>query len=192
VRHVDGQGHQLGRFVAGVAEHQALVAGALFLVVVLGVVDAAGNIGRLRVDRREHAARVIVEADVRVDVADFLDRVARDLCGVDVRLGRHLAREDDLPGRHQRFAGDAALRVLRENRVEDGVGDLIGDLVRMTHGHRFTREQMRRATKIEGHYCLQSGGCLCCSKMPAARAIRGRETGFENVHPPPASCKSTF
>jgi hypothetical protein len=36
VRQVDRQRHQHRRFVAGVAEHQALVAGALIEVIVLG------------------------------------------------------------------------------------------------------------------------------------------------------------
>ncbi len=48
---VDRQRHQLGGFVAGVAEHQALVAGALFLGVVLGAVYAAGDVGGLGMDR---------------------------------------------------------------------------------------------------------------------------------------------
>ena len=51
VRHHDGQRHQLGRFVAGVAEHQALVAGA-------AGIHAHGDIGRLRLDQVEHAAGV--------------------------------------------------------------------------------------------------------------------------------------
>ena len=51
VRHHDGQRHQLGGLVAGVAEHQALVAGA-------AGVHAHGDIGRLRLDQVVHAAGV--------------------------------------------------------------------------------------------------------------------------------------
>ena len=44
---VDRRRHQLGRLVAGVAEHDALVAGALVLVA--GGIDALGDVGRLAV-----------------------------------------------------------------------------------------------------------------------------------------------
>src|SRR5581483_795854 len=128
VGHVDRQGHQLRRLVAGVAEHQALVAGALLLLVVLGAIDAAGDVGALAVNGAYDAAGVVIEADLGMDVANLLDRVAGDLGRVDVGFGGHLAGEDDLPGRHERFAGDSALRVLRENRVEDGITDLVGHL----------------------------------------------------------------
>ena len=60
VRQRDRQRHQLGRVVAGVAEHQALVAGALRVRAgrptrrdarLVGAVDALGDVGRLRADR---------------------------------------------------------------------------------------------------------------------------------------------
>ena len=43
---VDRRRHQLGRVLAGVAEHDALVAGAFILVA--AAVDALGDVGRLR------------------------------------------------------------------------------------------------------------------------------------------------
>jgi hypothetical protein len=55
VRERDRRGHQLRRFVAGVAEHHTLVAGA-------ACVDALGDVARLLVDRRNHRAGVRVEA----------------------------------------------------------------------------------------------------------------------------------
>ena len=48
-----------------------------------------------------------------VRVADVGDLVADEPRHVDVRLGRDLTRDDDEPGRDERLAGDAALRVLR-------------------------------------------------------------------------------
>ena len=44
---VDGKRHQYGGFVAGIAEHQALVACALVQIHALAFVDALGYIGRL-------------------------------------------------------------------------------------------------------------------------------------------------
>jgi hypothetical protein len=70
-RQRDRQRHQLGGLVAGVAEHEALVARALALDRVLdvlagtrlvGVVHALRDVGRLAADRDAHAARLAVEA----------------------------------------------------------------------------------------------------------------------------------
>ena len=58
VRQLNGQGHQFFGLVAGVAEHQALIAGA-------AGVDAHGDIGRLALNGIQHAAGLAVEADRR-------------------------------------------------------------------------------------------------------------------------------
>jgi hypothetical protein len=44
-----------------------------------------------------HRARVAVEAELGVGVADLADRLARDLLDVDVGVGRDLAGDDDRP-----------------------------------------------------------------------------------------------
>ena len=49
---VDGRRHELGRLVGGVAEHQALVAGALLLVQAVALVHALRDVGALLLDRR--------------------------------------------------------------------------------------------------------------------------------------------
>ena len=78
VRVVDRRRHQLRRFAAGVAEHDALVAGALFLVVAgLVGVDALGDVGGLRMQQHLDLGLVPVEAVLLV--ADVLDRHARDM-----------------------------------------------------------------------------------------------------------------
>src|SRR5690606_17129199 len=62
VRVPDGRRHQVGGFVAGVAEHQALVARALVQVVFGLAVDALGDVGRLLVVRHQHRATLVVDA----------------------------------------------------------------------------------------------------------------------------------
>src|SRR5574343_141771 len=54
VREVDRQRHQRRGFVAGVAEHQALVAGALAEIVVVGGIDTLSDIRALIVVGEEH------------------------------------------------------------------------------------------------------------------------------------------
>ena len=114
MRVIDGERHQLRRFVAGIAEHQALVAGALLEVEALAFVDALSDVGRLLVISDQNAAATIIDAVIGVVVADPLDRVARRLLVVDVLRGRRdLAGEDDQSGVDQRLGRDASRFVLR-------------------------------------------------------------------------------
>src|SRR5690606_27929056 len=77
VREADRRGHQHVGLVAGIAEHQTLVAGAL--VFRFGAVDALGNIYRLLADDVDDAAGGAVETDLRAVVADVDDDVAYQL-----------------------------------------------------------------------------------------------------------------
>ena len=125
---VDRRRHQLRRLAAGIAEHDALVAGALVLVA--GGVDALGDIGRLGVEEDLDLGGLPVEAVLLVaDVADGLAGQILDL--VEDRVGpAHLAGDDDAIGGGQRLAGDARLRHRGEIGVDDRIGDAVADLVR--------------------------------------------------------------
>ena len=110
----DRQRHQLVGLVRGVAEHHPLVARSLTIqrvavpvLLLVRMVDALGDVGRLLVDRNDDAAGLGVEAELRARVADLADLAAHELRDVDVRLGGDLAGDDDEPGRDQRLAGDA-------------------------------------------------------------------------------------
>ena len=56
--------------------------------------------------------------------------------------GGDFAGDDRGAGLHHRFAGHAGALVLRQDRVEDGVGDLVGDLVRVAFGDGFGGEEV--------------------------------------------------
>ena len=68
------------------------------------------------------------------------------------RLAAAFAGDDDLVGRGQRLAaeprvdqavvGDAELDVVRQERIEDRVGDLVADLVGMAFGNGLAGEQI--------------------------------------------------
>jgi hypothetical protein len=146
VRVVDRRRHQHLGLVARVAEHQALVAGALLLV--LALVHAHGDIPGLLADGVEHGAGGAVEADVRAGVADIRDHVAHDFLEVDIGAGRHLAGNDDHAGLDHGFHGDAGLPVVLQDVVEDGIGDLVGHLVRVSLGHGFGGEN-----RVLAHAC---------------------------------------
>ena len=90
-----------------------------------------------------------VEAVLRAGVADIADGRARDFLKVDDRVGRNFAGQHDEAGRDQGFTGDAAFRILRQNGVEDRVGNLIGNLVGMSFGYGLRRKEMAAVT---AHY----------------------------------------
>ncbi len=89
----------------------------------------------------EDSTSVIAETDVAVDVADFLDRVADNFLHIDVVTRANFASNDDLTGCHQRFDRNASISwvgIVCQNVVNDGIRDLVGNLVGMTHADRFT------------------------------------------------------
>ena len=132
MRQHDRQRHQVGCFVGGVAEHHSLVAGALFVGI---AVDATRDVRRLAVDGRDHRAGAVVEAVVGVGVADPLDRAADDVRNVDVRRRGDLAGDHRHPGGHQRFARHAGVGVASQDRVENRIRDLVGNLVGVAFSH---------------------------------------------------------
>ena len=135
VRELNRQRHQFHCFIGRVAEHHALIAGA-------AGVHALRNVGRLRVDRAHDGARLVVEAERSVGVADPFDRLAHDVGQRHVGRGRDLAGDDHQTRRDQRFTGHACRRILGQDGVEHGIGNLVRDLVRMSFGHGLRRKQV--------------------------------------------------
>ena len=141
VREQDRQRHQLGGLVRGVSEHHPLVARALtvkrvFVAVLclVGLVHPARDVGRLLVDRGDHAAGLGVEAELGARVADLRDLRPHQFGDVDVGVGRDLAGDDHEPGSYHRLASDPSHGIAGEHGIEHRVGDRVGDLVRMALG----------------------------------------------------------
>ena len=133
VRQGQGEGHVLLGVGAGVAEHHALVAGALPVGVFAH--DAAVDVRALLVDGGDDPARGGVEAVFGLGVADAGDHAAHRGGNVHVgAFGGDFSAYDHQAGGAEGFTGDFRLRVLPEEFVEDGVGNLVGDFVGMTFG----------------------------------------------------------
>ena len=148
VGHGDGGGHQLGRLVAGVAEHHALVAGAdqvggvgAALLVLEGLVDAHGDVGGLLVDGGHDGAGAVVEAVGGIGVADALHGAADDSGNVGVVLGGDLTHHRHDAGGGEGLAGHVGRGVGGQDVVQDGVGDLVAYFVGMTLGDGLRGEQ---------------------------------------------------
>ena len=136
----DGGRHQHVGLVGGVAEHQALVAGAL--LVVFALVHAHGDVRGLLADGVEHGAGLPVEAHVGAAVADVLDHLAGQRLVIDHGMGGDFAGNQHHAGLDQGLAGDAGHGVLGQDGIQYGIGNLIGNLVRMAFGHRFGGKQV--------------------------------------------------
>mmetsp|Transcript_30132 Transcript_30132/g.86786 ORF Transcript_30132/g.86786 Transcript_30132/m.86786 type:complete len:315 (-) Transcript_30132:61-1005(-) len=142
------EGHAILGLVAGVPEHDTLVAGA-DIQVLLADMHAACDVGALLVDAHQYLARLVAEAlavDAREVVlvrvkSNFRDDAAHHLLVVHLRLCC------DLAGKHHHvvlghcLASHLALRIRRQARIEDGVGDLIADLVGVALVDGLRREQ---------------------------------------------------
>ena len=145
-----GSGISSRRLVGRVAEHHPLVAGAdlvervVVARVVLhleGRVDALGDVGRLLVDRDDHAAGLGVEAVLGARVADLADRARGRGAGCRRRSSVVISPATTTrPVVTSVSQATRPMRIVGEHGVEDGVGDLVGDLVRVALGHRLGRE----------------------------------------------------
>ena len=133
MRKHDGRWHQLPRLVARVAEHQPLIARALFCGVLtfnFAGVHALRDIGRLFSDDVGDENFVGVKYVVVIHVTDGADRVAHELFDRQHTRQRlffrqawtsDLATYDDDVAFGERFASHATTPVLFNARVEHGV-----------------------------------------------------------------------
>src|SRR5262245_21087076 len=102
---VDRSRHELRRLVAGIAEHDSLVAGADILVA--QCVNALGNVRRLAV--QQHLDRRALPMEAALLVADVLDRLAGaldDAVTADAFGSAILAGNDNPVGGGEGLAGD--------------------------------------------------------------------------------------
>ncbi len=140
VAEVQGQGHVGVRIAAGVAEHHALVAGALVLGLL--ALHALVDIRALLMDGAEHAAAVRLEHVLAFGVPDAADHVTCDLLHVEVGFALHLTGQHHLPGGDQGFAGHLAVGIEGQEMVDERVADLVGHLVGVAFADAFGGEEV--------------------------------------------------
>ena len=146
---IERRGHQIGGLVGGIAEHDALIAGAFILV--------AAGVHALR-DMRGLAMQAVDEfklfpVETVLFIADLADGFAHG--GLDFRQGArrpfavfiHALAADFTGQDHQLrggqcLAGDARLGVFRQKQIDDRIRNLIRDLVGMTFGNALGSKQI--------------------------------------------------
>ena len=135
VAQVEGQRQIVLGLVGGIAEHHALVAGALTHGIL--ALYAAVDVGALLMDGGEDAAGVGLEHIFALGVADAADGVAGNLGEIHVSLGLHLAGQNDLPCGDECLTGNLGLRVESQQVIKDCITNLVGNLVGVPFTNRF-------------------------------------------------------
>ena len=164
VRQRDWQGHQLRRVIAGVAEHQALVARTHVLTRHGVLVHALSNVRTLAIEGHHDRAGLRVDAHVVVRVTDLLDHAADDVLIIDRGFRRDFTRNNGYTRGDHRLTGNPAVRILLKQGIQNTVGNLVRQLVRMAHADRFTRKQV---------LALRHGNLLLCGlrKEPLGKSL---------------------
>ena len=124
VRIIDRSRHVFIALIAGIAEHDALIACADHMISM--------------VDRMMDLAGLLVHPDhdrVLFLVTDLADHVFRDLRIIDMCLGVCLSIDQHEVVLDRGFHRHVGIRILTQRLIQDGVRDLIADLVRMTLCH---------------------------------------------------------
>lgn len=124
----DGQGEQLLGLIGGIAKHDTLITSSELLKSLL-VVETLGDIGRLLLNGDQHVAGLVVKALLGVVVANVLDGVSHNLLVVQSGLGSDLTEDHDHTGLGGGLAGNLGEGVLLEAGVQNGVRDLVTDLI---------------------------------------------------------------
>ena len=120
-------GQIFGRFVAGVADHNALIArteGVLVLSLSQFRLDSARNVGALVVDVAVDLVGFRVIADIAQGVADDVEHIR-------LSAGRDFARHNDVTVGCHYLTGHAAGGIMLQTGVQHAVGNEVAQLVGM-------------------------------------------------------------
>ena len=101
---------------------------------------------------KDPEARVACETMTTTNAVVLENALAADFTG----------QHDELGG-GQRLAGDAGLRVFRQEEVNDRVGNLVGNLVGMPFGHGLGGEEIAAAHRV--YSAFPAMGRLCDSPI---------------------------
>ena len=143
MRQRNRQRHQLRRVTVGVAKHHALVAGSCVQIIGFDaftafqrLVDTLGNIGRLPADRSQDRTIVGIKTAIMAGVADLTNRFPDNVRYLDISRCCYFAHDQDHAGGGDGLAGDARIRILAQDGIQDRIGHLVADFIRMPFGHR--------------------------------------------------------
>ena len=108
-------------------------------------VHAHGDVAGLLVDAGDHGAGVGVESVESIVVADGSNHATHQRLEIHIRFGGDLTGYDHQAGRGQGLTSYAAHRIFSQAGVENGIGDLVGDFIRMPFSNGLGSEKIRVA-----------------------------------------------
>ena len=164
VRNLEVQWVELWGLVGGITEHETLVTGTELLKSLL-VVETLGDIWRLLLNGDEDVAGLVVETLGGVIVTDVLDGTTDDLLVVELCLGGNLTEDHHHSGLGSGLAADLGQRVLGQAGVENGIGDLISDLIWVSLTDRLGLVQSQYIWFLY----MTPGHEACCSRISYLR-----------------------
>ena len=183
----NGHGHHFRGFIAGKAKHHALISRAGFMLIrspgFQGRVHPLGNVRGLIMQRGQHCAGSAVKALLGPVVADFVNHLAHDVRHRRIALGGHFAHHHHQPRGGAGFAGNAGIRILFQQRVQNGVGNLVAHFVGMAFGHGFGGKQCTHFCSFHAPHVR--GRCFF-------RHLEIGRTPFLAIKKPPAHRQATL
>jgi hypothetical protein len=141
VGQLKSQWEQFWGLIGSISEHYTLVTSTELLEGLL-VVETLGDIGGLLLNGNQNVASLVVEALGRVVVSDVLNGTTDNFLVVEAGLGGDLTEDHNHTGLGGSLASNLGQRVLSQAGIENGIGDLIGDLVRVSFTYRLGLERI--------------------------------------------------
>jgi hypothetical protein len=131
-----GQREQFWGLIGSISKHDTLVTSTELLKRFL-IVETLSDIGGLLLNGNENVAGLVVKTLGGVIITNVLDGVSDDLLVIKVCLCGDFAEHHDHAGLCCRLASNLGERVNSQAGIENGIRDLISDLVWVTFSYRF-------------------------------------------------------
>lgn len=126
-----GQGHHFLSFVGGIAEHETLITSTNVLVF-LAFMHTLGNIGALLFNGYEDVAGLVIETNGGISETDSPHSGTNDILVVHLGLGGDLSENHHHSGLACRFTSNLGVGIFSQAGIQNGVRDLIAELIRVT------------------------------------------------------------
>ena len=101
------------------------------------LVYAHSNIGGLLINGSDNGTVIGIESEFSSGISDLANGIANDFLDIYVCFGGDFAHYQYKTGGSAGLAGNTAHRVLFHQCVQDCIGNLVTDFVRMAFGYRF-------------------------------------------------------
>src|SRR3954464_11927201 len=90
----------------------------------------------------EDRTGMVIESPGGIAIADILDDLADDIGNLDISLGGDFPSYKGNAGGQNRLASHPGVFILGNDRVENSIGDLVCNLIRVSFGNRLRCKQI--------------------------------------------------